>query len=377
MALPRKLVIAPNAATRELWRIAESGAIDELEGVLPQADINGRNEHGMTALMRAAYHGRAQMVRVLLDHGADPNVARNDNFTALSLAAFFGHAEIVDMLMGRGANVEVSTRFGTSPYIWAKARSYGDVAQCLEKRRAARQQSVAQERVLQEPVAQERILQEPVAREPVSQELPSQPVVVRTLKDPPEIWDLVHEAPRNFNASSAFKARISSTKGGFLMIAAVLLVVIGAGIGAAIYFKDRLPSVGVPGTAATTTAPPAVTKPAEANKPVTETSNPVAETNSAVADTQSVVASEPVSNEFNTAVTRRPRPVARTRANSGEVKEQSDTAQAVAPPVVDPPKVNLPAATDAEKQKAAAPLGPQMISPPKSTPPKAKVIQWP
>src|SRR5688500_5291600 len=94
MAVPRKLVAVPNAATRELWRIAENGAIAELEDVLPQADINARNEHGMTALMRAAYHGRVQMLRVLLDHGADPNISRNDNFTALSLAAFFGHAEI-------------------------------------------------------------------------------------------------------------------------------------------------------------------------------------------------------------------------------------------------------------------------------------------
>src|SRR6185503_18180664 len=134
MAVPRKLVAVPNAATRELWRIAESGAIDELEDVLPQADINARNEHGMTALMRAAYHGRVQMVRVLLEQGADPNVSRNDNFTALSLAAFFGHAEIVDILMQRGANTNVVTRFGTSPYLWAKARSFGDVARSLEKR---------------------------------------------------------------------------------------------------------------------------------------------------------------------------------------------------------------------------------------------------
>ena len=46
--------------------------------------------------MRAAYHGRVQMVRVLLEHGADPNVARNDNFTALSLAAFAAAMETVD-----------------------------------------------------------------------------------------------------------------------------------------------------------------------------------------------------------------------------------------------------------------------------------------
>ena len=73
---------------------------------------------------------------MLLEHGADPNVRRNDNFTALSLAAFFGHAEIVETLMRHGANAQVATRFGTSPHMWAKARSFGDVARCLEAHRA-------------------------------------------------------------------------------------------------------------------------------------------------------------------------------------------------------------------------------------------------
>ena len=117
MAVPRKLIVVPNPVTRELWRIAESGEMDELAAVLPQADINARNEHGMTALMRAASHGHVKVVRVLLEHGADPNVRRNDNFTALSLAAFFGHAEIVETLMRHGANAQVATRFGTSPHM--------------------------------------------------------------------------------------------------------------------------------------------------------------------------------------------------------------------------------------------------------------------
>src|SRR5689334_3491830 len=151
MAVPRKLIVVPNAATRELWRIADTGEMDDLEAVLSRADVNARNEHGMTALMRAAYHGRVQLVRVLLEHGADPNVTRNDNFTALSLAAFFGHAEIVDTLMQHGAKTDVATRFGTSPQIWAKARSYGDVARNLETRKDPSRKSVASSVVRPEP----------------------------------------------------------------------------------------------------------------------------------------------------------------------------------------------------------------------------------
>src|SRR5678815_1968851 len=209
MAVPRKLIVVPNAATRELWRIADTGETDDLEAVLPRANINARNEHGMTALMRAAYHGRLRLVRVLLEHGADPNVTRNDNFTALSLAAFFGHAEVVDILMQHGAKTDVATRFGTSPQIWAKARSYGDVARTLETQKAQPPKSVSS--VV------------PSVAEPEPESEP-EPIVIRTLKEPPEIWDLVREAPRDFNATSNFMARMGRINGALTIITVLLLI---------------------------------------------------------------------------------------------------------------------------------------------------------
>lgn len=40
----------------------------------------------------------------------------------------------------------------------------------------------------------------------------AKPLVVRRLKDPPEIWDLVHETPPQFNPGGAFVARLTSRK---------------------------------------------------------------------------------------------------------------------------------------------------------------------
>jgi hypothetical protein len=364
MAVPRKLVAVPNAATRELWRIAESGAVDELEDVLPQADINARNEHGMTALMRAAYHGRVQMVRVLLEHGADPNLSRNDNFTALSLAAFFGHAEIVDILMQRGANTNVATRFGTSPYLWAKARSFGDVARSLERRNGEFKQTVA-------PV----VHAEP---EPVSTPRPPEPVdrpiVVRTLKEPPEIWDLVHEAPRNYSASSAFMARMGSLKGA-ATIAIVLFVVIGAGAGAVYWLKDPIrssPGSTAPAANAATSLPasPAAQPPATNNAAPIETAPaPLATTESPRVD---VITSVPAP--------RRPRSFVHSRTNSGVVNDSETTATQTTtspPPSPTSSKPESRVATPPEAKNTAAPVSQQMIAPPKTAPPKAKVIQWP
>src|SRR5687768_7878684 len=288
MAVPRKLVVVPTTATRELWRIVETGEMGELEAVLPRADINARNEHGMTALMRAAYHGRVQMVRVLLDHGADPNISRNDNFTALSLAAFFGHAEIVDILMRHGANSDVATRFGTSPYIWAKARSFGDVARSLEKRTVEFKES-AQPAPSTQPVRSAQPERSaPSAPSVVEVSEPrDQPIVVRTLSDPPEIWDLVHEAPRNFNARSAFMARMGSLKG-LVSSAIVLLVVIGAGAGAVYWLQDATRSTPVSAPAATATTKPAPAAPATQSSAAPAAQLPA--TNNAVPETAAVPA---------------------------------------------------------------------------------------
>ena len=331
MAVPRKLVVVPNAAnapsaaTRELWRIAETGETDELEEVLSRADINARNEHGMTALMRAAYHGRVQMVRVLLEHGADPNVARNDNFTALSLAAFFGHGEIVEILISHGAKTDVATRFGTSPYIWATARSFGDVARSLERPRSATPKPT--------------------------------PIIVKTLKDPPEIWDLVQEAPRNFDARATFVARVGSVKAK-VVLAVVFLVVISAGAGAMFYLKNRVRVVSSPAPVAATTTVPVPETPAVATEPlkseVTPTPNP-----------------NPIT------VTRRTRSFATNRAIPSEViNPPTPIETAVTQPTVTATKTEPRSSATPDTKKQTAPLSSQIISP-KTTQPKAKVIQWP
>ncbi len=376
MAVPRKLVAVPNAATRELWRIAESGTIDELDDVLPQADINARNEHGMTALMRAAYHGRLQMVRVLLEHGADPNVSRNDNFTALSRAAFFGHAEIVDILMRHGANTDVATRFGTSPYIWAKSRSFGDVARSLEKRTV--------EVKPPSPVVEVKQSASPVVE--VSQ--PDQPIEVRTLSEPPEIWDLVHEAPRNFNASSAFMARMGSLKGG-VAIAIVMLVVVGAGAGAVYWLKDTIGSSPVSAPAATATTKPAAAPVTQA--PVTQSSAAPAAAAAQPPATSSAVpeaAPAPLAETYSTPadvnaaipVPRRSRSFGRSRTNDSAVSNnETDSTQTTTVPT--PPATPKPesraATADADPKNTTSPTTHQMIAPPKPAQPKAKVIQWP
>jgi hypothetical protein len=346
-------------ATQELWRVTESGETDEIDGldaILAHADINARNEHGVSALMRAAENGQVRIVRALLEHGADPNLTRNDNFTALTLAAFFGHTEVVRALIEHGARTDVATRFGTSPHMWATARSFDEVARCLEKPPAPAPVPFAKS----------------VAPKPRK---PAAPVVVKTLKDPPEIWDLVHEEPRRFNARSAFVSRVGSMKTSFVLRMAALVIVVSVIGLAVLLLKDALPgskadaephvSANPAVTVSTVEAPKSAEAPLSDSPapPPIVSSLPLADVNEAVRPktarrSRSLTRSDPVSGHVNAV---------------GNIERTQITPATVAAPQSE----SRESSASATKDKVRAPLSPQLISPAKSSAPKAKVIQWP
>jgi len=321
--------------TLELLRTAESGDVNELLRLLPRVDdINARNRHGMTALMKAAFFGHEPVVRVLLERGADPNLTRNDRFTALALAAFFGHAETVQTLIEFGARTEAVTRAGASARTWAKARTFNDVARCLEKHA-------------------------PNTLTVVPASVPAGPTAVKTLKDPPEIWDLVHEVPRGFNPRSAFIARITSMKRTLALGACVaVLLIVGAGVGALVLRSSHARAL------------PAAIPPAPVAAETSVTNPPQAE---AVVESAPV---EVVNANHTRAVPNKARVwlrQPRTAPVVSEVPAQSSETTAVATPLFETPKPPPPAV----KPTPHTALSPQVITPSKNAPPKGKVIQWP
>lgn len=66
------------------------------------ADINVRaKKHSQTALMLATSHGNYDMVRMLLDAGADINIQDEDGSTALMCAAEHGRMDIIKILLAQ------------------------------------------------------------------------------------------------------------------------------------------------------------------------------------------------------------------------------------------------------------------------------------
>jgi hypothetical protein len=333
--------------TAELWRVAESGDLDGLLCLLPRInDINAGNRHGTTALMKAAFYGHEPVVRALLERGADPNLTRTDKFTALALAAFFGHAETVKTLIEYGARAEAVTRAGASARTWAIARTFDEVARCLESH-------TPKPITLVPPPA-------PVSRTPVA----AATVEVKTLKDPPEIWDLVKEAPRTFDPRSAFLARIMSMKKTFAVGAcAAVLLVVGCSVGALMLRSSQPRSVPQEIAPAPVAAQATVSSPQQPAEAVVE-SPPV--------DVQNANHVRAVPNKGRLII-RQPRTAAAVSETPVETTVQSREAPAVAAPQIESQKPSAPAV----KSSPNTALSPQLITGSKNAPPKGKVIQWP
>ncbi len=100
------------------------------------APINERSILLGPPLLQAATQGRADIVKVLLDHGADINAGQG-NFIPLSAAASKGHLEVVKLLLDRGADIDAkSPDFGYTALWWAAWTGKTNVAQLLLERGA-------------------------------------------------------------------------------------------------------------------------------------------------------------------------------------------------------------------------------------------------
>jgi len=62
------------------------------------ADINVRNNYGNTALMLSSWYGSIDIVKTLIEAGADINEHDNDGDTALILSSCNGHSDVVRVL---------------------------------------------------------------------------------------------------------------------------------------------------------------------------------------------------------------------------------------------------------------------------------------
>jgi hypothetical protein len=93
---------------------------------------NFTNAKGDTPLILAAYHGNADVVRMLLSaKGIEVDAFNSMGFTALTGAAFKGSIDIARQLMSAGADVNAAGPSGKTPLMFAALAGKADMVDLL------------------------------------------------------------------------------------------------------------------------------------------------------------------------------------------------------------------------------------------------------
>jgi ankyrin repeat protein len=122
------------------------------------ADVNARDHFGRTALMEAAHIGRLELVALLIEKGADVNAKGHTSgerdmalhnhreaehlmsvpgsTTALMEAAWRNNVDIIKLLIDNGANVESKDEYGRTAFRNAISAKNIEIAELLLKRGA-------------------------------------------------------------------------------------------------------------------------------------------------------------------------------------------------------------------------------------------------
>ncbi len=95
-----------------LWS-GDPRAIEKLMHL--KLDLNRADADGRTLLMETVLEKRADLVRLLLEHGVNPSLHDREGSTALHFAAQAHLADIVQLLLDKGAPVNATDHLGDTP----------------------------------------------------------------------------------------------------------------------------------------------------------------------------------------------------------------------------------------------------------------------
>ena len=115
--LTRRLDAARGSPSELLPSAIARGDLDATKRHLAQgAGVNEQDpQSGSVPLSVAALHGRLDIARYLIEHGADVSATNRDGNTPLHTAAFLGRTEMVKLLIDKGASVTQRNHRRESP----------------------------------------------------------------------------------------------------------------------------------------------------------------------------------------------------------------------------------------------------------------------
>lgn len=115
-----------------LWKAARAGDIIRVQSLISSgADVNAKNEDGLTPIYSAIKYGQKAVVELLISHEADVNAKTENGETPLHYSARQGHADIAELLLANGADINAIDNATRTPLNYALRWGKQDVAELL------------------------------------------------------------------------------------------------------------------------------------------------------------------------------------------------------------------------------------------------------
>lgn len=122
-----------NIAGNTALHIAAENSMNDLAGKIisdSEIDINQVNDYGYTALHFSVEKQNEDLLELLLNNSADPNIANKEGYAPIHRAAANNNLQIIELLISQ-TNVNVQDVNGNTPLIYAVGQQSYDASQLL------------------------------------------------------------------------------------------------------------------------------------------------------------------------------------------------------------------------------------------------------
>lgn len=127
--------VAAAGGEPSIWILVSTGDVAAVKKhIASGADLDAPEpQGGSTLLLLAAFAGKLEVTKLLIEHDADVNARNNEGSTALSSSTFACHTEIVQLLVDSGADVALKDKRGLTAFDGVKDPWSDDTAKLYKE----------------------------------------------------------------------------------------------------------------------------------------------------------------------------------------------------------------------------------------------------